>query len=350
MARILYAARRKSTAQTRKRGPGEGFCERCGRARRAERQAWIPRPGLLYRAWHAGPAASVYLTPFPSEPPSHRACSCPHEPMIQLQNVSKSYDGGKTYAVREIDLEVAEGELLALLGTSGCGKTTTLKMLNRLVEPTAGTIRIDGRDTAGVDPVELRRSIGYVFQGIGLFPHLSIAANVAAVPRLLGWSQSDIDKRVDELLDLVGLPASKYARRMPHELSGGQRQRVGVARALAARPQVMLMDEPFGALDPVTRDSMQKELTELRKRLGITIVLVTHDMTEALLLADRIAVMSGGKIERLGTPSELLRNPGSDIVESFVQTPLNQANLIEELAGRRVEPKGEPSAEQGGAA
>ncbi|ACY17690.1 ABC transporter ATP-binding protein [Haliangium ochraceum] len=270
--------------------------------------------------------------------------------MIQLQNVSKSYDGGKTYAVREIDLEVAEGELLALLGTSGCGKTTTLKMLNRLVEPTAGTIRIDGRDTAGVDPVELRRSIGYVFQGIGLFPHLSIAANVAAVPRLLGWSQSDIDKRVDELLDLVGLPASKYARRMPHELSGGQRQRVGVARALAARPQVMLMDEPFGALDPVTRDSMQKELTELRKRLGITIVLVTHDMTEALLLADRIAVMSGGKIERLGTPSELLRNPGSDIVESFVQTPLNQANLIEELAGRRVEPKGEPSAEQGGAA
>jgi osmoprotectant transport system ATP-binding protein len=250
--------------------------------------------------------------------------------MIRLRGVSKTYDGQR-HAVRDVDLDVAEGELVALVGTSGCGKTTTLKMINRLVEPSAGTITVDGRDTAAMDPVALRRSIGYVFQGIGLFPHMTVAENVGAVPRLLGWSRAAIDERVTELLALVGLPASEHARRMPGELSGGQRQRVGVARALAARPRVMLMDEPLGALDPVTRDAMQEELAALRRALGVTIVLVTHDMTEALLLADRVAVMAAGRIERVGTPAELLRDPGSDAVQRFVHAPLRQARRLEDL-------------------
>jgi osmoprotectant transport system ATP-binding protein len=250
--------------------------------------------------------------------------------MIRLRGVSKTYDGQR-HAVRDVDLDVAEGELVALVGASGCGKTTTLKMINRLVEPSAGTITVNGRDTATVDPVALRRSIGYVFQGVGLFPHLTIAENVAAVPRLLGWSQAAMDERVAELLALVGLPADEYARRMPGELSGGQRQRVGVARALAARPRVMLMDEPFGALDPVTRDAMQEELAALRLALGVTIVLVTHDMSEALLLADRVVVMAAGRIERVGTPAELLRDPGSDAVRRFVHAPLRQARRLEDL-------------------
>jgi osmoprotectant transport system ATP-binding protein len=252
--------------------------------------------------------------------------------MIRLRGVSKSYDGAQ-YVVREVDLDVAEGELVALVGTSGCGKTTTLKMINRLVEPSAGTIEINGRDTATLDPVTLRRRIGYVFQGVGLFPHLTIAENVAAVPRLLGWSRAEIDARVAELLALVGLPADEYARRMPAALSGGQRQRVGVARALAGRPEVMLMDEPFGALDPITRDAMQEELRALRRQLGITIVLVTHDMAEALLLGDRVAVMAAGRIERVGTPAELLRDPGTETVQRFVHAPLRQARRLERLAG-----------------
>ncbi|WP_428262642.1 ABC transporter ATP-binding protein [Haliangium sp.] len=256
--------------------------------------------------------------------------------MICLESVSKVYADAPGPAVDEVSFEVAEGELLALLGTSGCGKTTTLKMINRLVEPSAGVITVAGRDTSTVDPVQLRRSIGYVFQGIGLFPHLSVAQNVAAVPRLLGWSGADIGARVNELLDLVGLPADDYAARKPSELSGGQRQRVGVARALAARPKVLLMDEPFGALDPITRDTMQEELSSIRRRLGITIVLVTHDMTEALLLGDRVAVMDSGRIERIDTPEALLRDPGSDIVRGFVHTPLRQAERLEQLAGRVV--------------
>jgi osmoprotectant transport system ATP-binding protein len=253
--------------------------------------------------------------------------------MIRLRGVSKLYDRTR-HAVRDVDLEVAGGELLALLGTSGCGKTTTLKMINRLVEPSAGTIEVDGRDTAAVDPVALRRSIGYVFQGVGLFPHMTIAENVAAVPRLLGWARAEIDQRVQELLALVGLPAGEYARRTPGELSGGQRQRVGVARALAARPRILLMDEPFGALDPITRDAMQEELRGLHRTLGLTIVLVTHDMTEALLLGDRVAVMSEGRIERIDTPAALLRDPGSDAVQRFVHAPLRQAERLAALAGR----------------
>jgi osmoprotectant transport system ATP-binding protein len=252
--------------------------------------------------------------------------------MIVLQNVSKSYDGGARYSVQDISLEVPTGALLVLLGGSGCGKTTTLKMINRLIEPTAGRIEVQGRDVRTVDPVELRRGIGYVFQGIGLFPHLTIADNVAVVPRLLGWPRERIAARVEELLRLVHLPPEEFRDRLPRQLSGGQQQRVGFARALAAGPQVMLLDEPFGALDPLTRDELRGEFLALRKRLGLTAVMVTHDMTEALLSADLIAVMNAGRLVRLGTPSELLTDPRDDFVAALMATPKRQADQVEALA------------------
>ncbi|TVQ60473.1 MAG: ATP-binding cassette domain-containing protein [Phycisphaerales bacterium] len=252
--------------------------------------------------------------------------------MITLENVSKTYDAGAHYAVREVSLRVEEGETLALVGSSGCGKTTTLKMINRLTEPTSGRIEIGGRDVLKADPVELRRGVGYVIQGVGLFPHWNVARNIGAVPRLLGWPRAKIDARVDELLHLVGMEPARYRDRAPRELSGGQRQRVGVARALAARPGVMLMDEPFGALDPVTRDTLHDELVVIRKKLNLTIVLVTHDMTEALLLADRIAVMHEGRVLRIGAPRELLRHAGDPFVESMLATPRRQAERLESLA------------------
>ncbi len=251
--------------------------------------------------------------------------------MIALDGVSKSYDGGKTFPVRDVSLTVPAGELLVLLGGSGCGKTTTLKMINRLVEPTAGRVEVDGRDVRRLDPVELRRGIGYVFQGVGLFPHMTVADNVAVVPRLLGWPPTRIAARVDELLDLVRLPPAEYRHRPPAQLSGGQQQRVGFARALAAGPKVMLLDEPFGALDPVTRDELREEFLGLRRRLGLTAVMVTHDMTEALLSADRIAVMHGGRVLRAGTPRELLTNPGHPFVEALVAAPRRNVERIETL-------------------
>jgi osmoprotectant transport system ATP-binding protein len=250
--------------------------------------------------------------------------------MISLRAVSKRYPNGVT-AVEDLSLEVERGEIVVLVGASGCGKTTTLKMINRLVEPTRGEIRVAGRDVAGRDPNELRRSIGYVFQGIGLFPHHSVAENIAAVPELLGWDARRIAARVEELLELVGLPPGEYRERRPHELSGGQQQRVGVARALAAESQLLLMDEPFGALDPITRDGLQQELIAMRARLDLTIALVTHDVSEALLLADRVAVLEQGRLLQVGTPGELFASPADPRVAQLLATPRRQAERLSAL-------------------
>lgn len=252
--------------------------------------------------------------------------------MIRIEQVGKSFDGGETFVVDELTLHVREGEIVVLLGESGCGKTTTLKMINRLVEPTRGDIFVDGESVVRADPVQLRRRIGYVFQGIGLFPHMSIAENVAVVPRLLGWERRRVRGRVDELLEMVGLPVEEYAERLPSALSGGQRQRVGLARALAAEPRVLLMDEPLGALDPVTRDGLQEELKSLQRRLGLTVVMVTHDMTEALLMGDRIAVMQGGRIVRLGTAHELMSDPRDAYAAKLMSMPKRQADMVERIA------------------
>src|SRR5436309_2141854 len=255
--------------------------------------------------------------------------------MIGLEGLSESSDNGRSFSVRDVSLCVPEGRLLVLLGGSGCGKTTTLKMINRLIEPSAGRILVGDRDVRKADPVELRRGIGYVFQGIGLFPHMSVAENIAVVPRLLRWPRERIEARVDELLELVSLPASQYRSRRPAQLSGGQQQRVGFARALAAGPRVMLLDEPFGALDAVTRDELRNEFLQIRRQLGLTAVMVTHDMTEALLSADRIAVMNSGRLLRLGTPHELLTHPGDNFVAALMSSPKRQADQLEALAAGR---------------
>ncbi len=251
--------------------------------------------------------------------------------MIQLEDVSKSYDEGATYSVRDVSLEIAAGEFVALLGESGCGKTTTLKMINRLIDPSSGRIVVDGQDTGQIDPVALRRQIGYVIQGVGLFPHLTVGENIAVVPRLLSWSAAEIAERVDELLQLIQLPPSEYRDRLPDALSGGQRQRVGLARALAARPKIMLMDEPFGAIDPLNRDRLQDEYAQIHRDLGLTTVMVTHDMTEALLMADRIAVLSGGRLARVGTPREILTDPGGEDVARLMETPRRHARRLEKM-------------------
>jgi osmoprotectant transport system ATP-binding protein len=251
--------------------------------------------------------------------------------MIVLEGVSKSYDG-MHFSVENISLRVPAGTLLVLLGGSGCGKTTTLKMINRLIEPTSGRIEVNGCNVRDLDPVQLRRGIGYVFQGIGLFPHMTVAENVAVVPRLLRWPAARTAARVDELLSLVHLPPEQYRARLPRQLSGGQQQRVGFARALAAGPQVLLLDEPFGALDPVTRDELRAEFIQLRRRLGLTAVMVTHDMTEALLSADLIAVMNAGRLLRVGTPHELLTDPRDDFVAALMTSPKRQAEQLEALA------------------
>ncbi len=238
--------------------------------------------------------------------------------MIRLDGVSKRYPNGHV-AVQDLSLEVPAGQICVLVGPSGCGKTTTMRMVNRLIEPTSGRILLGGDDVTHVDPVQLRRRIGYVIQHVGLFPHQTIGTNVATVPRLLGWDRARIRARVDELLELVGLDPSTYRERYPHQLSGGQQQRVGVARALGADPPVLLMDEPFGAIDPITRDRLQNEFLRLQAELGKTVLFVTHDVEEAVKLGDRIAILAeGGVLAQVGTPSAILGTPASDFVADFV--------------------------------
>lgn len=246
------------------------------------------------------------------------ATSSRETPFIRFEGVRKEYADG-TVAVPELDLTVREHELLTLVGPSGSGKSTLVRMVNRLVEPSAGQVLLDGQDVADQDPVQLRRGIGYVIQDVGLFPHRTVAQNVATVPRLLRWEPARARDRVAELLELVGLDPAVHGRRYPHELSGGQRQRVGVARALATKPRVMLMDEPFGAVDPEGRRTLQSEFRQIHDELGTTVVLVTHDIDEAVTLGDRVAVLrQGGHLEQVATPVTLLTRPASAFVEDFI--------------------------------
>ena len=240
--------------------------------------------------------------------------------VVTLEHVSKRYGpAGSPPAVADLSLEIPAGEICVLVGPSGCGKTTTMKMINRLIEPTSGRITIDGEDVMSLPAVELRRRIGYVIQQVGLFPHLTVAENVAVVPRLLRWPESRVRERVEELLDLVRLDPATYRDRYPAALSGGERQRVGVARALAADPPLMLMDEPFGAVDPILRDRLQNEFLRLQERVRKTIVFVTHDVDEAIKMADRIAILQrGGVLAQYDTPDAILAAPASEFVEHFV--------------------------------
>ena len=244
--------------------------------------------------------------------------------MISLKHVSKTFDDGQHFAINNVSLDIHEGETLVLLGSSGCGKTTLLKLTNRLLDLNSGTIKVDGKDIAGQDPIALRRSIGYVFQGIGLFPHMTVQENLAVVLRLIGWPSQKRRERALELLRFIGLDPETYAERFPEELSGGQQQRVGVGRALAANPAYLLMDEPFGALDALTRDSLQQELLTLKQKLNKTIVFVTHDIFEALTLGDRIAVLHAGHLEQIGTKEEILQNPATDFVSELFAKPAQQ--------------------------
>jgi osmoprotectant transport system ATP-binding protein len=253
--------------------------------------------------------------------------------MIELNNIQKSYDQGKTFAVDNVSLTVERGELLGLIGESGCGKTTTLKMINRLEEPSSGSVLVNGKDILKQNPEQLRRNIGYVFQGVGLFPHHSVIENVAAVPRLLQWDKDRILARCAQMLAMVGLPIEEFGHRNPQELSGGQQQRVGVARALAAEPDVVLMDEPFGAIDPISRGELQEEFKRIQQNLNLTVIMVTHDMTEALLMADKIAVMKDGAVLQIGTPKQLLNHPEHDYVKKLVDTPRLRADRLERLLG-----------------
>lgn len=252
-------------------------------------------------------------------------------PTLRLVGLGKRYEKADHWAVRKIDLTIRRGALVVILGESGSGKTTLLKMINRLITPTRGQVFVHGQDAAAQNPVHLRRGIGYAFQGIGLFPHLTIQQNIGITPKLLGWPDDKIAKRVDELLEQVSLDPQQHRSRLPNELSGGQRQRVGVARALAARPEVLLMDEPFGALDPLTRDALQREFRALHDRLGLTTVMVSHDITEALLMGDEIVVMYQGQMQQHGTPSDLLNQPATEYVRDLMMMPRAQAQRVEVL-------------------
>jgi osmoprotectant transport system ATP-binding protein len=257
----------------------------------------------------------------------------PTTPLIAFAHVGKSFDGGRVRAVDDVSIEVAGGEFLAIVGGSGSGKTTLLRLANRLIDADDGHITVEGEDVRAVDPVQLRRRIGYVFQSGGLFPHISVAGNIGITPKLQGTPAAEINSRVDELLDLVRLDRALYRDRFPHELSGGQRQRVGVARALAAKPRIVLMDEPFGALDPLTRDALGDDYRALHSKLGLTTVMITHDMTEAILLADRIAVMRAGRLLAQGTLTELSDSDDAYVGE-LLRTPRRQAERLNVLLPR----------------
>jgi osmoprotectant transport system ATP-binding protein len=265
------------------------------------------------------------------------------ESVIRLDRIRKEYPGGQV-AVHELSLEIGDGETCMLVGPSGCGKTTTMKMINRLIEPTSGHIYVDGHDVMGEDPVLLRLRMGYVIQQTGLFPHMTIGDNVATVPRIMGWDRKRIRQRVNDLLTLVGLDPGRYARRYPAQLSGGQRQRVGVARALGADPPILLMDEPFGAVDRVTRDRLQDEFLRIQRETRKTVVFVTHDIDEAIKLGDRIALLrEGGHLEQYDTPARLLGSPATPFVEEFLGPdraekrlavlPIDPSSLVKEDGG-----------------
>ncbi|WP_375464383.1 ABC transporter ATP-binding protein [uncultured Methylobacterium sp.] len=263
--------------------------------------------------------------------------------MIRFEGVSKRFPGASAPAVENLDLLVPEGTTCVLIGPSGCGKSTTLRMVNRLIDPDAGRITVAGRDVTAADPIALRRGIGYVLQGIGLFPHRSVARNVATVPELLGWPKGRIAERVDAMLDLVGLEPATYRDRRPDALSGGQRQRVGVARALAADPPVLLMDEPFGAVDPVARGRLQAEIGAILRRLGKTVLIVTHDIDEAMLMGDSVALMRGGRLVQADAPQALLAAPADDFVAAFV----GQDRALRRLALLTVSKVAEPGEAMG---
>jgi len=252
------------------------------------------------------------------------------QPLIAFEHVGKNF--GSVRALDDVSLTVAAGEFLAIVGSSGSGKTTLLRLTNRLIAPDGGVVRIGGEDVSTMDPIALRRRIGYVFQSGGLFPHMSVADNIGITPRLLHWPAPDIASRVDELMDLARLDHAQRDR-LPHELSGGQRQRVGVARALAAKPRIVLMDEPFGALDPLTRTALGEDYRALHDKLGLTTVMITHDMAEAVLLADRVAVMRGGRLVAQGTSAELMRSRDAYVGE-LLQTPRRQAERLQALLPR----------------